>query len=252
MIKFVCLNVGIDKIELINSKERPCTQILLFSQKKIKQVIIMKLNKFSTALVGVSLMNIPSIECKPFPLRNRQSVDESSTNSGSTTQADLLIDPIKNRFLQSNQFTINENPSVSELMDFIRGQTTAPVIFRNAVFNGDPKCAAIFTGASSVVTDPSLNFPDTGFILGTGDVNDLPSQNGTATTTVFGTPGDPDLVAEPGQLSFDACSLEFEFRCINPNADGALVSMDYVLASDEYKEQIAENTGFADNFKFLI
>ena len=173
----MCLNVGIDKIELINSKERPFTQLLLFSQKKIKQVIIMKLNKFSTALVGVSLMNIPSIECKPFPLRNRQSVDESSTNSGSTTQADLLIDPIKNRSLQSNLFTINENPSVSELMDFIRDQTTAPVIFRNAVFNGDPKCAAIFTGASSVVTDPSLNFPDTGFILGTGDVNDLPGQN---------------------------------------------------------------------------
>jgi len=52
----------------------------------------------------------------------------------------------------------------------------SPVDYRNALLTGDSTCAALFDGAEFAVTDPTVNFPSTGIVLGTGDAEVLYDQ----------------------------------------------------------------------------
>ena len=125
----------------------------------------------------------------------------------------------------------------------------SPVDYRNALLAGDSTCAALFDGAEFAVIDPKVNFPSTGIVLGTGDAEVLYDQGGTQTSTGFNTPGDEDLNPTNG-TSLDACVLTFEFRC-SPEFGGD-VTIGYSFASDEYREQVDENTGYADRFGLLL
>ncbi len=123
------------------------------------------------------------------------------------------------------------------------------IIYRNPVLTGNPRCAALFSGGlSAVEDDTTTEFPDAGFLLGTGDAASLYWQNGTETSSVLNATGDSELA--PGVPSHDACALQFEFQCTASNT-GAL-KMGYVFASDEYIEQVQENTGFSDQFAILL
>ena len=123
------------------------------------------------------------------------------------------------------------------------------LIYTNETLVGDPRCAALFTGGEFAVTDASTKFPSAGFVLGTGAYSKLNDQDGTQAFTDFGLPGDEDINTS-GLASFDACYVEFLFKCDNIGGGDLLV--DYVLASDEYIEQVTENTGFADEFALLL
>ena len=123
------------------------------------------------------------------------------------------------------------------------------LIYTNETLVGDPMCAALFTGGEFAVTDATAKFPSAGFVLGTGAYTKLNDQDGTQAFTDFGLPGDEDINTS-GLASFDACYIEFLFKCDNIGGGDLLV--DYVLASDEYIEQVTENTGFADEFALLL
>ena len=124
------------------------------------------------------------------------------------------------------------------------------LIYTNETLTGDPRCAALFTGGEFAVPNPAAKFPSAGFVLGTGNTNKLNYQDGSQGSTNFGLPGDAQINTSDF-TSFDACFIEFEFQC-GDNINGGNLSIDYVFASDEYKEKVDENLGYADEFGLFL
>ena len=98
--------------------------------------------------------------------------------------------------------------------------------------------------------------PETGIILSSGSPNDFNLNDADDTTTSFsGTGGDSDLKgtvdASNGldNVLFDACILQFEFRCTN-NAFVPQISFNYIWGSEEYYEYV--NSVFNDVFGFYL
>jgi len=146
-------------------------------------------------------------------------------------------------------FSIIERPSPAQLMTSLF-PAGSDISYQNVNFTGADRCAALFSGASSVVTNSTLNFPESGLILGTGLPISLYGQDGTESYYDFSSPGDLDIAQGSSFPSFDACILEFEFQC--NNLAGGSASLDYVFSSDEYKEQIDEGAGYADLFAIIL
>ncbi|MFN8548726.1 MAG: choice-of-anchor L domain-containing protein [Candidatus Eisenbacteria bacterium] len=129
--------------------------------------------------------------------------------------------------------------SATELLQCLLGPD---VVVSNAVLNAAPLAAGTFTGALSVV-----GF-DQGVILSSGDIGTLSGPNtGDATSTISGTPGDPDLDALiPGYTTYDAAILEFDFTCSTAQD----VVFQYAFGSEEYNEWV--NSPFNDVFGFFL
>ena len=97
-------------------------------------------------------------------------------------------------------------------------------------YTGAPGAAGFFafTGQDDCIGISS------GIILSSGNITNVEGPNiASATTTAFGTPGDPDLSALAGQSTYDAAILQFEFE-VGPETDR--VFFRYVFGSDEYNE----------------
>jgi hypothetical protein len=147
-------------------------------------------------------------------------------------------------------FTLTLNATVSQLMASLI-PASAGISYQNEKLEGDPRCAALYKDVNTVLGAPWANFPDEGFVLGTGDAEKLYNQNGTQTSTNFGTPGDSEIL--PTSNSSDACVLSFDFKCDDRiGGDDANLFISYAFASDEYKEQIDEDNGFNDQFALLL
>lgn len=147
-------------------------------------------------------------------------------------------------------FSLVETPDVNQIMNSLIPFGSG-INYQNQVLTGDPKCAALFSGGwNAVENDTATEFPDEGFLLGTGNATALYGQNGTQESFDFDTPGDPDIAMNATMESFDACTVSFEFQCENSN-DGYL-RISYAFASDEYKEQVEDNTGYVDKFALLL
>ena len=142
-----------------------------------------------------------------------------------------------------------DSVAAQTLVDTILPADTSGISIQNVQVTGDARCRGTFSGGSNVVTDPSALFPESGIVLSTGLVTDLVNQDGTENYYAFDTPGDLEIY-NGGNTGFDACTLSFEFQCINTGT--GTISMDYTFASDEYIEQVDENLGYSDAFKILL
>ena len=98
--------------------------------------------------------------------------------------------------------------------------------------------------------------PETGIILSTGSPNDFNWNDKDDTTTAHaGIGGDQNLKdtvdASNGMNNglFDACVLQFEFRCTN-NAFVPQISFNYIWGSEEYYEYV--DSVFNDVFGFYL
>jgi hypothetical protein len=145
-------------------------------------------------------------------------------------------------------FTLTQASSITEIMGNLIPSGSG-LIYTNEILVGDPRCAAMFTGGEFAVTNATAKFPSAGFVLGTGDYKKLTNQDGTQASTDFERFGDEDI-NNSGLETFDACYIEFWFKC--DNIGGGVFLLDYVFASDEYIEQVNANTGFADAFAILL
>lgn len=88
---------------------------------------------------------------------------------------------------------------------------------------------------------------DAGAILGSGRVVDVVGPNDVADeTTIFLTPGDPDLDQVAGFPTFDAAILEFDVE-VPEDKD---IGFQYVFGSDEYNEYVG--SPFNDVFAFWV
>lgn len=123
--------------------------------------------------------------------------------------------------------------------------------YQNVVFSGHELCKGVFTGGKVAVPDDYISFPNEGFILSSGSAEKLKHQDNDDTMTQWGLPGDEDLRqphGDPNLTLHDACTLTFEFRCLNNN-QGSL-SLGFVFGSDEYKEYAKDD--YIDTFGILL
>lgn len=115
------------------------------------------------------------------------------------------------------------------------------VVATNIVRNGAPIAAGTFQGGQAIVGI------DSGIMLSSGNIASVPGPNmADDTSTVNGTPGDPQLDGLTTSPTFDACTLEFDFSC--PSA--SQISFQYVFTSEEYNEYVA--SAFNDVFGFFL
>jgi gliding motility-associated-like protein len=117
----------------------------------------------------------------------------------------------------------------------------------NITFTGNPNQIGKFNGVNSTIG------LDSGIVLGSGDVNQIPTPSPSMD---YNGPGDPDLLTvaqsvttnpQAGQISStnDAAILEFDFV-----PQGDTVNFNFVFASEEYLGFV--NTSYNDVFGFFL
>ncbi len=90
----------------------------------------------------------------------------------------------------------------------------------------------------------------------TGRPEDFCWNDSDENTLQWGTPGDADLEAiVEGTVglsvpTYDACTIEFEFRCAEDMVSSPEVSFNYMFGSDEYYEYV--DSAFNDAFAFFV
>jgi hypothetical protein len=133
------------------------------------------------------------------------------------------------------------------------------VSISNVTYAGVNRAAGTFGGGDGII-----GFGD-GVVLGSGNVQTLPGEegtcgrgvegpnncnetvgpDGTSNSTTLGTPGDPQLTTLSGFETFDTTILEFDFV-----PTGTQVSFNYVFSSDEYND--FANSTVNDVFAFFV
>jgi len=140
--------------------------------------------------------------------------------------------------MYGQQIDLEIGQTPEELANLITGNG---VQILNPVIN----CADSAYGVYDISSIDSFANGD-GLVLSTGNVFNIEGPNvSTATTTEWGTPGDPLITLIAGATSFDACSFEFDVVPV-----GDTLRFDFTFASEEYTEYVG--TPFNDVFAFFI
>lgn len=127
------------------------------------------------------------------------------------------------------------------------------VMASNITFAGQPTQIGFFYGGLNGT--PNLGI-DSGIVISSGDVNDIPPGGNQPNVGQYGGPGDPDLLTIAQSVSSnpsagsitstnDGAFLEFDFTPV-----GDTVKFNFVFASEEYTTYI--NTVYNDIFAFFI
>jgi|CXWL01.1.fsa_nt_gi hypothetical protein len=126
--------------------------------------------------------------------------------------------------------------------DLVAALLGGGVAASNIQFNGVPVAAGTFAGGTGIVGFPS------GIVLSSGSVAFVSGPNTQDSVSgVNAGIGDPDLDGLiPGYTTFDACVLEFDFKCTGTQ----IIQFQYVFTSEEYNEWV--NTSFNDVFGFFL
>jgi len=134
--------------------------------------------------------------------------------------------------LVAGDISVTQGPSVGELVsNLLPG--AAGITVTKSWLTGDPKCSGIFTDGASAV--PNGDFPDTGIILSTGSPASL-HMDASDGNKCHSRVGDADLnviIAETGQVTYDACVLNIEFT-VDDILKTPYITFKYVFGSDEY------------------
>lgn len=134
----------------------------------------------------------------------------------------------------ATELNINTSATAMQMAEEIFGDG---VKVNTASYSGDARSSGIYSGADS--TSPGVAPADSGVILSTGQVQDFTNSSGTSDTNVRGNTStntngiddDADFNTLAGTGTRDAAFLEFTFV-----PDGDLLTIDFVLSSEEYPE----------------
>ncbi len=149
----------------------------------------------------------------------------------------LLIFGILSSFCASSQIVVTQESNATILAQRLVGEG---IIISNATYTGSHSAAGIFFNSNTNL------LIDSGIVLGTGDVLEIPGGAFTNASSSLGVPGDVDLASLiHGHLTRDASILEFDFIPL-----GDTIRFRYVFASEEYNEYVC--TKFNDVFGFFI
>ncbi len=135
------------------------------------------------------------------------------------------------------QLVVSDTLSANEIADLLIGDGVN-------IFNVSLNCPQGAHGAFNA-TNSNIGM-DEGVMLSSGSLTNAigPNNSGSISQDYF-SPGDSTLTVLAGQITFDACVLEFD---ITPERD--TLKFEYVFGSDEYLEFV--NMGFNDVFAFHI
>ncbi|EBA16128.1 hypothetical protein RSK20926_20420 [Roseobacter sp. SK209-2-6] len=134
----------------------------------------------------------------------------------------------------ATELDINTSATALDMANEIFGDGTTVV---GASYSGDARSSGVYSGADT--TTPGVAPSDSGVILSTGQVSDFTNSSGTTdtntsastTTNTTGVDGDSDFNTLAGASTFDAAFLEIDFV-----PDGDVLTLDFVLSSEEYPE----------------
>ncbi|WP_417699268.1 Hint domain-containing protein [Pseudophaeobacter sp.] len=134
----------------------------------------------------------------------------------------------------ATELDINTSATASQMAEEIFGDGTTIV---SASYSGDAASSGIYSGADTTVAGVAPS--DSGVILSTGYVKDFTNSSGTSNTNTSGNTssntsganGDSDFNALAGTSTYDASFMEIEFI-----PDGDVLTLDFVLSSEEYPE----------------
>lgn len=138
----------------------------------------------------------------------------------------------------AQELPINTGATAEQMAQTIFGNG-ATIVANSASYSGDNLSSGIYSQGDTIT--PGVTPSDTGIILSTGRVADFTNSSGTTNTNVAGntstnTAGinrDADFDALAGTRTYDASFLEVDFI-----PTGNTLTLDFVLASEEYPEWI--------------
>lgn len=157
-------------------------------------------------------------------------------------------------FLVKAQMSVNNTAPYNSATHLVNNVLLGSgVTASNITFSGQPSQIGFFSGG--LLGAPSLGL-DSGIVISTGDVNDIPPGGNQPDVGQYAGPGDPDLLtiaqsvttnpqASTINTTQDGAFLEFDFTPI-----GDSIKFNFVFASEEYTTYI--NTQFNDIFAFFI
>ena len=139
-----------------------------------------------------------------------------------------------------SQITTTGGLTAQQLAEILAGPN---ITVTNATLTGGAAASGSFAGTNS-----DIGF-DSGVILSSGNINEAPGPNGSASTGAnLGQPGTAEMTALAGVNTFDAITLEFDFE-----VQSSFIQFNYVFSSEEYPEFAPpNNNGFNDVFAFYI
>ena len=144
---------------------------------------------------------------------------------------------------------VDSSPSAADVAGYIMAGTGANIVSGSAQFSGDASAHGIFGNGTAA------GLPiDKGAILASGAIANAAGPNNAedATTEFYGGTynGDADLekLVGNGSNTRDAVSLEFDFT----STSAFTWQVQYIYASDEYPEYIANSGGFNDPMAIFI
>jgi hypothetical protein len=134
----------------------------------------------------------------------------------------------------ATELNINTSATANQMAQEIFGDGTTVV---SASYSGDNASSGIYTGADTTVAGVAP--ADSGIILSTGHVADFTNSDGSTntntsgntTTNTSGVDGDSDFNSIAGAQTYDAAFMEIDFI-----PDGDVLTLDFVLSSEEYPE----------------
>ncbi|MFT6459736.1 choice-of-anchor L domain-containing protein [Pseudophaeobacter arcticus] len=134
----------------------------------------------------------------------------------------------------ATELDINTSATADQMAQEIFGDGTTVV---SASYSGDAASSGIYSGADTTVAGVAP--ADSGVILSTGHVDDFTNSSGTSNTNTSGNTstntsginGDSDFNTIAGSATYDAAFMEIDFI-----PDGDVLTLDFVLSSEEYPE----------------
>ncbi len=122
------------------------------------------------------------------------------------------------------------------------GLTVNNITFSGVLSSTGGTCNQIALFNNGNTTSLGMN---SGIVIATGCVTDIPQPGSSFMSQDLGGPGVPDLTSLSGNTTFDGAVLEFDFVPLD-----AQISFTYIFGSEEYPEYV--NAGYNDIFAFFI
>ena len=144
-----------------------------------------------------------------------------------------------------------ETKTATDLVENILPSPNGSIQFQN-IQASSHACFNLFTNGHAVGNDKVTGeylMPDSGIIMSSGTPADFCSNDSDQNTKNWKLGGDADLQSNVDAQTYDACVIEFEFKCAD-NFEAAEVSFDYVFGSEEYDEYVG--SAFNDAFAFFM
>jgi len=154
----------------------------------------------------------------------------------------FLISLIFLAYHAKSQIQIDQSYTPQQLVqDYLIG---GGLMVNNITFSGvtSSTCNQIALFNNGNTTSLGMN---SGIVIATGCVTDIPQPGSSYMGQSLGGPGVPDLTSLAGNTTFDGAVLEFDFVPLD-----AQISFTYIFGSEEYPEYV--NAGYNDIFAFFI